>query len=236
MDFITKVCLSRGKTAAGKYKNIFLKGGRKMESRLMFSNLIKDIVDAVQAEIEKIPDFNSGAIRLQFAPKCDEAAENITGFGLLCELGLSFPVKVGASYTRPAGWRGNSSEPECDCNGYAALKIGGCTYAIKNGFGYRSRNMPTCAVTWGRENDPGCVAYDICAIPRMGNSSNSAVYKPLTYVRIYISVSGATGEEDEQCALASGNVIQKWCDNGPDEVDVGYKEKILYCRGPETCL
>lgn len=198
---------------------------------LTVQSLASKIVDAIQEEIAKIPEFDNGAIRLLFVPKCNEAANKIGGFGLHCELGLSFPVKKGSSHTRPAGWRGDSSESECDCNGYAALKIGGCAYAIKNGFGYRSRDMPTSAVTWGRENDPGCVAYDICYISRFGVADSS---KPSIYVRIYISVSGATGEEDERCALAAGVIIRQWCDTEIGDDGFGHKENILLCFGPET--
>lgn len=228
MGFITKVCLSRGKTAAGKNMKYILKGGKKM-AKLTVQNLARNIVNAVQAEVAKIPDFENGAIRLLFVPKCSEAVKYLCGFGKDCEPDLVFPAKEGGKHVRPAGFRG-SNEPECDCYGYTAIKIGGCAYAVKHDLGRRSSDMPEDAITWGRVNDKGCVAYDVSYANRLGISDNPP-YKH--YFRLYVAVSGAEGEEDEQCALAASNVLQKWCDTELESDGFGHYGKCLEFKGPE---
>ena len=189
---------------------------------MTFQKLVAQIVGAVRAEAAKILDFDNGAIRLLFVPKCPEAAEFLGWAGFShaeIDVDVGFAIKDGASHTRPAGWRGDKDE--CDCYGYAALKIEGCAYAVRHNLGRRSRDMPDDAITWGRENDPGAVCYDVV----VDQNPDDFLLDPL-YLRIYVAVSGADSDEDERCAMAAHSVISDWRHN----VKVhGYN---LYLRHP----
>lgn len=194
--------------------------------KLTIQELTRSIVDAIQAEAVKVPDFDNGAIRLLFVPKCETAVDFLGNFGPDCEIDLGFPIKKGASHTRPAKWRGDVDRKECDCYGYAALKIEGCAYALRNNLGRHSCDMPEEAETWGRASDKGCVVYDISIVKGFWFTYNPSLKH---YFRLYVAVSGALGDEDERCALAAGDVLQQWCDTERD--DDGYK--IFFLTKPE---
>jgi hypothetical protein len=202
-------------------EKILLESGGEMKHTIQ--TLARRIVNAVQAEAGKIPDLDNGAIRLLFVPKCGTADGYFGHFGLDCELGLVFPIKEGASHTRPAKWRGKEDRKECNCSGYAELKIQGCAYAHNHDLGQRSCDMPEEAVTWGRTNDRGCVVYDVYTTDTesLSVADNPT---PMHAFRVYVAVSGATGDEDEQCALAAGYALQWWCDTSLG----GHPEKYLY--------
>lgn len=209
-----------------------LKGGKKMNesTKLTAQELIRNIVNAVQLEATKIPDFDNGAIRLLLVPQCGLAVDYIGGFGIDCEVDLGFPIKKGGNRTRPAKWRGDEDRKECGCYGYAALKIEGCAYALRNHLGRRSSDMPESAETWGRTNSRGCVVYDIFITERFGITDSS---KPKPYFRLYVAVSGATGEEDEQCALAASGILQQWCSTERDDDGFGHIDQYLSLVKPE---
>jgi hypothetical protein len=172
--------------------------------------LVQEIVQAVRLEVAKVPNFDNGAIRILLVPKCADTEHWLGDHGVdetICEHDFGYVIKKGASHTRPNGWRGED-DGECDCYGYAALKTAGCSYAIKHGLGYRSSDCPNEAVTWGRENDAGCVGYDVSRVYTHGHAEHVCC-EP--YLRVYISVSGASSDEDELCALAGGVAIEQWC-------------------------
>ena len=202
-------------------------------AKLTIQELVKKIVDAVQAQAKKILNFDNGAIRLLFVPKCGMADDFLGGFGPNCEIDFGFPIKKGTSHIRPAKWRGKEDRKECDCYGIAALKIAGCAFALRNNLGRRSSDMPTYAITLGRINDRGCVVYEIFISNRYGIPDHPP-YRD--YMRIYVAVSGAMGDEDEQCALAAGRVIQQWCDTELDDDGFGHFEKYLSLSGPEFII
>lgn len=178
-------------------------------SKFTIQGLVSNIANAVQSEAAKIPGLENGAIRILFVAKC-KAAVNYLGFGPQCEIDFGYPIKEGASHTIPA----KKDQAECDCYGYAALKIGGCSYAVRNNLGRRSCDMPVSAETYGRTNDRGCVVYDVLITEVSGIADKQ---KPKLYFRIYIAVSGATSEEDEQCALAAGDILRSWCKESNDD-------------------
>lgn len=190
-----------------------------MGNKTTIQDLTRRLVTTIQTEAAKITDFDNGAIRLLFVPKCETAVNYLGGFGIDCEIDFGFPIKQGASHTRPAKWRNKEDREECDCYGYAALKIEGCAYALRNDLGRRSCNMPESAETWGRASDQGCVVYDIFIVERFGPADDPQLKH---YFRLYVAVSGATGEEDEQCALASSEVLQQWCDTELDDDGFGH--------------
>jgi hypothetical protein len=194
--------------------------------KITVQKLVKGISDAVRAKAAEVPDFENGAFRLLFVPKCEDANQFLGGFGVDCEVDFGFSIKEGGSRTRPA----MDEQKECACYGYAAEKIEGCAYALRNGFGRRSSDMPGGFETWGRVNDPGCVVYEIFSAEKFGITDNPS---PQLYLRIYVSVSGATGTEDTDCALAVGGVIQDWCEAELGDDGFGHMEKYLSLVKPD---
>ncbi|MCL2869725.1 hypothetical protein FWF48_02865 [Candidatus Saccharibacteria bacterium] len=172
-----------------------------------FRDLDAEILHAVRDEAAKIPDFECGAVRRLYVPKCVKTLDWL--LGLACDVDLDSPIREGGSVIRPVNWRG-SDVSAGDCYGWAALKIMGCAEAIRQGLGYRSCGLPQSFVdeSWGLTNDQGCVAYDI---HREFEAGTMSTIGNQLFVRIFISVSGATSAEDERCALAGGEVIRKWC-------------------------
>lgn len=195
-------------------------------NKLTIQELAEKMRVAIQAEATKIPDFDYGAIRLLFVPKCEKANEFIGGFGIGCEVDLGYSIKEGGEKTRPA----KDDQKECACYGYAALKIEGCSHALRNGYGQRSSDMPEEFETWGRTNDGGCVVYEIFITERFGICDNSP---PALYFRLYVSVSGATSSEDERCALVAGDILQQWCDTELDDDGYGHFKKYLSLAKPK---
>jgi len=208
------------------------------KDQLSFRRLVWKLRDAIWAEVAKIPDFENGAIRLLFVPKSNKASGFFGALGTGCEIDLVHPVKEGGSHTRPAGFRGDKDSPETDCSSYAACKIACCAYALKHNLGRRSSDAPNThgynpetGRFDGRSNAPGCVVYDIFFVNRFSPVDNPN--KPNHYFRLYVSVSGVTGAEDEQCALAAGAALNDWCDNDYDSDGYGHFEKYLSIVGPD---
>lgn len=194
--------------------------------KITIQALARDIANAIRLEATKVLDFDNGAIRVLFVPQCEDANSFLGGFGIDCKIDLGYAIKEGASCTRPA----RDDHKEFACYGYAAEKIDGCAYALQNGLGRRSCDIPESAETWGRVNDKGCVVYDILMTKRFGIADTSP---PISYLRVYIAVSGATSREDELCALAAGGVLQKWCDEESDDDGFGHNEKYLALIRPD---
>jgi len=197
-------------------------------SNITIQELARNIVNAVQAEAAKVPGFDYGAIRLLFVPKIDMAEKFVGGFGLDCEMGLIYPIKLGASHTRPA----QGDEKECDCSGYAALKIQGCAYALKNGLGRKSGDMPESAETWGRASDKGCVVYEISMKLLLKDCSPSGIGS-VSLLRLYVSVSGADSIDDERCAFVAGDIIRQWCYEYIFDGDYGDFTPCLVLENPD---
>ncbi len=191
----------------GKYRN--------------FSVLRNNLRDAIRAEIATIDDFKEGAIMLSFVVKSDIANEFLDypcGYKSEDNVDVDFvySARPNSPKTRHNGFRG-MTDGEVACRGYAALKIEGCCYAVRNGFGRRSCDMPDEAITWGRENDRGAVCFDInLENPGyfMDGNGDDHEHDPLI-LRIYIAVSGASGAEDERCAMAAAPVLEAWADGRP---------------------
>ncbi len=165
---------------------------------IRFVLFIQRLKTAIQQAVVKIPDFKEGAIQFLFVPKCKASDRMMFGIGLGCERKFIFAARQGFSHTRPAGYRGTNKD-ECDCSGDAAAKIQGAAYAYKNDYGYRSSDMPASCIIPGRDNSPGAVCYAIF------DGDNRE------YMRLYIGVSGAYGEENETCATAAAPIIRAWC-------------------------
>lgn len=174
-----------------------------------FADLRNGIRNAIRVEVATIPDFEEGAIMLCFVVKSKSA--NIV-LGCPCDDGelnadviYAYSARPNSPKTRKNGFRG-MTDGEVACLGYAALKNEGCCYAVRNNLGHRSSDMPDEAVTWGRVNDRGTVCFDV-----IYNGPTPIGYpNKYLFLRIYITVSGASGEEDERCALAAAPVIKEW--------------------------
>jgi hypothetical protein len=177
-----------------------------MDTLVTIQELAEKIVEAVRAEASKIPDFEFGAIRITFAPKCQEASLFLGGFSSDCEVDLSYPIKEGGKRTRPA----DENNEELACNGYTALMVEGCAYALRGGFGRRSQDMPDWGIILGRSNAKGSVVYEILV-------NNEDCSNRKLYLRIYISVKGALSDFDnERCALAAEDTLVWWHNSGPN--------------------
>lgn len=181
-----------------------------------FLELANNLRNTIRARAATIPDFETGAIMLSFVVKSDDGNQFLGGF---CEEGdsnvdvdLIYSVRPNSPKTRPNGFRG-MTDGEVACRGYAALKIEGCAYAVRNNLGRRSCDMPDEAISWGRENDRGAVCFDIMRCLEIYNSSYSTLletHDPDLFLRVYIAVSGASGKEDEWCALAAADALKEW--------------------------
>jgi hypothetical protein len=172
-----------------------------------YVDLISGIKNAVQAEVAKINahnDFENGAIRVLIVPKCPGANEWFGGLDG-CEYDFVFHATPGGSHTRPAGWR-DTNEDELDCSGSSALQIQGAAYALKHEFGDTSSSMPESAITRGRSRDTGCV---VTSVGRYIYTDN-IIRGIEIFMRVYVSVSGGTGTENEHCACAGINYIYQW--------------------------
>jgi len=94
----------------------------------------------------------------------------------------------------------------------------------------KSADITKDAITWDLVTNKGCVAYDIFYTDRVGISDNPP---PKHHFRLYVAVSGAESEEDEQCALVAGNVLQQWCDTDTESDGFGHYGKCFEFKGPE---
>ncbi len=189
-----------------------------------FREFIYDIVKAVQSGAARISDFDNGAIRIALNPLCEEANEWTGCFnfgGSKCELEFVFPVKPGASHTRPAGWRGRDIGI-VNCYGYSALKVAGASYARSHGQGNCSDDARFDAWPddWtdeehGLANGAGAVCYEVqyvvLNIEDLDNPSPSSFDSNKPFMRLSVCVSGADALEDKHCASQAEPVIDAWC-------------------------
>lgn len=169
--------------------------------------LVGDLRDAIRAEAAKITDFEEGAMVLSFVVKSEDANEFLGGFSdpedSNVDIDFTYGIRRRSPKTRKNGFRGRT-DGEVACRGYAILKIEGCAYAVRNNLGRRSCDMPDEAVAWGRENDRGAVCFDIMYDDADGEDN--------LFLRLYVAVSGASGEEDERCAMAAHRVLSIFAD------------------------
>lgn len=149
------------------------------------------VIDAVRFAASQIRDFKQGAIVLRYIP----APEAIGWFGPNVYVNLTYSIVPDGTTTRAAGWRGNPDNPEIDCARDAALKLEGCAFAVAHKHGRCSDDLPDDAVADNMSNDSGAVCFDLIHNER-GNPST----EDRLYLRLFISVSGATGEENKYCA------------------------------------
>lgn len=178
------------------------------------------IISAIRFAASSIRDFEEGTIALRYAAKDPVTAAWIGShsttddqphYGTLVnndtvtdpnvDVDLVYSVVPGNPKTRAAGWRGDPNNPEVACAGYAALKLEGCAYAVIHDYGYCSDDMPEEFVTDGRVNSRGAVCFDIFPY-QIDNGiipDEKADIEP-PCLRLYVAVSGATGEEDKYCA------------------------------------
>lgn len=199
--------------------------------KLTFHTLSKRIVSAIRERAATIPDSVNGSILLVFRAFCPDAMDFVGIGDETCVLTLDFPIVVGESRVRPAGWRKDEFMREVDCSGYAYAKVRGCAYALKNNLGRRSCDATNESTTFGRVNSKGCIAYDVMITRRFGIGSSKEEYLP--YFRLYVSVSCATGKEDEFCALAAGDILRQWCQEELDDDGFGHMERYLFVLGPD---
>lgn len=176
-----------------------------------FRELVREIVNAVQEEVAKIPDFDYGAIHLKFVPKCEIANKWMGSFGLDCERDFVFPVRPdGSSHTRPRMRLYNIIYRERDCAGMAVQKIQGCAHAYKHGMGKYSDSISDEGVVKGRIYEPGCIVFPITYATEPPKIE--ADVSP--FMRLYVSVDGALHYERHNriCAAAALETLLRWCE------------------------
>ena len=200
-----------------------------MGKKLTIQELSEKMKYAVREKALDFPGFDYGSMRFLFVAQCNKAVNFLGGFGKDCHIDLGYPIKLDGSHTRPA--QPDLNEKECACYGYAANKIEGCACALRNNYGRRSCDMPEKDETWGRVSDQGCIVYDVYYVDRFGITDDP---KPEHYLRIYVSVSGATGQEDEYCAYAAGLIIENWCNTDIDDDGFGHYAPYLSFIRPGT--
>ena len=166
----------------------------------VFVELRNSMRDAIRAEAAKILDFDCGAIILSFIGKCELANEFLDD---PCKGGdgrdndFAYKVRPDRPMTRPNGFRG-VFDGERACRGCATLKLESCSYAVGEKLGRRSCDTPDSSIALGRLNERGAVCFDV-------NMEDGT-----PFFRSYISVDGASSEENERCALAAASVLRKW--------------------------
>ena len=169
-----------------------------------FKELRDRMLRAVRAEVAKIKGFTNGAIKFQFVVKSRESYDFLGYPSYEYELDVDVASVYSVKPNFPKTLYLENGD-EVSCAGFAALKIEGCCHAVHYGTGRRSSDMPEEAVAPGRVREKGAVCFDImCQKPPY-------LYEFL-FLRVYVAVSGATGVEDERCALAAGPAIKEWAE------------------------
>ena len=160
------------------------------------------VASGVKKKVATIPDFFDGAILVQILPLSADARK---WFG--SESGGFFPFSPtkDGKFIRPAGWRGNGIE--VDCLGYAMMKARSCLYAVKHDYGLSSEDIPAGAVVDGRVMSRGAIYVEIGQ--RVGGP-NDVTFKP--FAGVVITVSGAHGDEDKECAINGAKCLRDWID------------------------
>ncbi|MFV0484772.1 MAG: hypothetical protein ACK5MU_00870 [Candidatus Saccharimonadales bacterium] len=205
-----------------------------------FKKIMHQIVERVQVEAAKIPDFDAGTIRLTFNPLCEEAGKWLGDWdfgGSKCEPEFVFPIHDGGSHTRKAGWRGENCGI-VNTYGYSALKVAAASYARAHEQGNCSEDAKLepwpddwCDEEHGYAPSTGCVCYEIDHAVWHTATPDGYDLKP--FMRIHVSVSGATGEEDKRCAMAAFPAINGWCRSETRQLFRTYSRQVLYLKGAE---
>lgn len=165
-----------------------------------------NIEDAIREEIKTIPDFRYGAIGVMFVPRSDEATAWMSQLGIETGQPRYSEALMDAGYTRPIGWRG--SEVELDCLGDVKRKLS--SFASVKGAMAGDNHEYEYLLPGGNEprfgEKGGRMHYEILCEGEVGEIKR--------FLDIYVAVSGAEGEENQQCALAAEPVIERMFDDG----------------------
>lgn len=159
--------------------------------------LHRTIVQKVRAAAHRIDSFEEGAIAVRFVAKQPSAAEWLGGLEACAgdtnvDIDFIHSIIPGKPKTRSAGWRGDPTRKAVACAGFVMLKLEACAKAVIGGYGYSSDSLPSSEVVEGQYAGPGAMCFDITP-PDQDPAENP-------WLRVYIGVSGATGEEDKWCA------------------------------------
>ena len=173
------------------------------QPELDLRDVVETTIFTIRHAADQIRQFDHGAIALRFVPKCDSAYDWLGCYRDKkdgdTDVDFVYSVKPGESKTRPAGWRGNPNNLGVACAGYAMQKIEGCARALVNGYGRCSDDLPDELAIPGTCNSRGGLCYDILS-PSGG-----------LWMRVYVAVSGATGDEDKWCAAIATNAALEQC-------------------------
>lgn len=193
--------------------------------------LLLRIRDAVRQEATKIDGFKNGAIRMTLQPIAEEADLWIDGIGDFEQFfnpitrtnegyndipryETCIPITPGGSFV--IRWKDEETGEEMDVDTYAfsALKIAYLSRVVEKGKGMASSTMldePNLTEDNGFGKYPGALCVKVnreCAIPV--SVRNRSYVENIPYLYVFVCVSGAKSEEDEQCAKASIDVIKEF--------------------------
>lgn len=171
-------------------------------------DLQRKIVQHVRAAAARISDFEEGAIAVRFVAKTPEAARWLGNpvadiSDANTDVDFVHSIVPGKPKTRRPGWRGDPQSQEVACAGYVMLKLEGCARAVISGYGYCSDDLPPKLAVDGRVASRGAMCFDIMPF----NHTTGELLSDEPWLRIYVGVSGATGEEDKWCAYHAWNAI-----------------------------
>jgi hypothetical protein len=189
--------------------------------------LVANLRDELRKEVLKIPVFKEsgrGAIRIMFYPESEDADYWLDGLGKykrgsngepsekgndIVDYEWCFPAVEGGSRVIEFDYEGQHQY--CDCYAYSALKIAHCCKAQTLGVGLSSGldlepdpDKPIYTENNGYAAHKGAIAIEVTQA-KMNSFGYPMFYQ---FMLIYICVSGATSEEDEQVALSAIPVIE----------------------------
>ena len=192
-----------------------------------YQELVLSIRDAVREKAQEIPIFKkngNGAIRITARPSTVEADRWLGGFSGFEEADGGYQNLVDVAFYEhvytiaPEGSCVIEVEDEygacyptrVDCYAYSALKIAHCSLAKKLGTGMISGlNLNDIRL---REENGYAPRYGALSV---SISTPAPWFKDerQQFCSIYVSVSGASQEEDITCAFAAVNVIENFFKN-----------------------
>ena len=213
---------------ASKFKNrpydsIFEKVRMTTMITQTHQELVKRIRDAVREKTQATAQFkDGGAIRILLYPTCRAADKWLGGLGdfesLASAEGFNFNDSPDYEYVFaavPGGSRIRKNKrvgSQIDCYAFSAMKIAHCSYAQDVGAGLKSgiTHLDDACIVPFLDEEYGFAPYlgAICIEVGMKGVSDVPPNRHVNeFCLIYVSVSGATEDEDLRCAKAAIDAV-----------------------------
>lgn len=187
-----------------------------------YNDLVLQISNAIREKALEIPVFKesgNGVVRIKARPYCKDADDWFGGLGTFSDRGVdapdyehTFTISPGGSDTITGVYDG--IKQKVNCNAYSALKIAHCSYVNDQSIGLESglglgidSFLNPLTEDNGYADHYGAICIEL---------SRPALYKfvrgysetSLKFCEIYICVSGASSEDDRDCAFVAIDVIK----------------------------